>query len=75
MRDEAPKQQLSAVSIVSGLVVGQRGFTGAKEDAVGAILRAALKPWFDTGRCVIADALYTTHATVRFILDHGCATC
>lgn len=51
--------------------VGQRGFTGAKEDAEVAILRAAPKPWFHTGRSVTADAFYTTYATARFILDHG----
>ena len=71
VRDEAPKQQLSAVGILSGLVVGQRGFTGAKEDAEGATLRAALQPWLHTGRCVIADALHPTHETARYIRDHG----
>ena len=71
MRDEAPKQQLSAIGILSGLLVGQRGFTGAKDDAEGTILRAALKACFHTGRCVIADALHTTHATARFIRDRG----
>ena len=71
MRDEAPKQQLSAIGILSGLLVGQRGFTGAKDDAEGTILRAALKACFHTGRCVIADALHTTHATARYMCAHG----
>ena len=71
VRDEAPWQQLSAVGILSGLIVGQRGFTGAKEDAEGAILRQSLEPWKNTGRCVIADALHTTLETARCILALG----
>ena len=71
VRDEDPWQQLSAVGILSGLIVGQRGFTGATEDAEGAILRQSLEPWKNTGRCVIADALHTTLETAQFIVDSG----
>ena len=71
VRDVSPWQQLSAVGILSGLVLGQRGFTGAKEDAEAAVLRRCLEPWRNTGRCVIADALHTQRATAQHILDCG----
>ena len=71
VRDAPPWQQLSAVGILSGLVLGQRGFTGAKEDAEAAVLRRSLEPWRNTGRCVIADALHTQRATAQHILDCG----
>ncbi len=38
-RDKAPQQQLSALEIHSGTVVGQLGFTGQQDDAEGAALR------------------------------------
>ena len=71
VRDAAPWQQLSAVGVLSGQIVGQRGFTGAKEDAESTILPQSLEPWKNTRRCVIAAALHTTLATAEHIRDLG----
>ena len=38
--DKPAQQQLSALDLDSGTVVGQLGFSGQKEDAEGAALRA-----------------------------------
>ena len=71
VRDATPWQQLSAVGIVSGLVVGRYGFAGAKEDAEGAVLCASLNPGLHTGHCVIADAFHTTLAMARYIGENS----
>ena len=65
--DQAPLQQLSAVSIGSGIVAGQLGFSGAQEDTEGAALRRLLDQLRRPGRCLLADALHTQPATARKI--------
>ena len=65
MRDKAPVQQLTAVSIGSRIVAGQVGFSGCKEDAEGAALRQLLDQLQQWGRCVLADALHTEQETAR----------
>ena len=65
LRDKAPVQQLTAVSIGSRIVAGQVGFSGCKEDAEGAALRQLLDQLQQPGRCVLADALHTQQETAR----------
>ena len=69
-RQEAPQQQLSAVDIDSRTVVGQIGYSGSKDEAEGAALRAIL-PTLDPGTIVLADALHTARETARQIGDPG----
>ncbi len=67
-RDKAPQQQLSALEIHSGTVVGQLGFTGQKDDAEGAALRQLVEQFAGTGICMTADALHTQRPTVEKLL-------
>ena len=67
--DEPAQQQLSALDLDSGAVIGQRGFSGHKDAAEGATLRA-LVTQFEPGTCVIADALHTNRGTAQHLLDH-----
>ena len=69
VRDEPAQQQLSIVGLHSRLVVDQRGFSGRKDEAEGAVLRRQLERWRDTGRCVIADALHTQRETVQCLRE------
>ena len=68
-RDEPAQQQLSTLDLGSGAVIGQRGFSGQKDAAEGATLRA-LVPQCEPGTCVIADALHTNRVTAQHLLDH-----
>lgn len=68
--EQRARQQVSALDLASGLVIGQRGFSGLKDEAEGVTLRALatqLKP----STCVIANALHTDRGTARHLLDHG----
>ncbi len=69
--DKPAQQQLSALDLDSGTVVGQLGFSGQKEDAEGAALRALARTCADSGRCVIADALHTQRGTAQELLGLG----
>ena len=69
--DRPPVQQLTAVSIGSGIVAGQIGFSGKKEDAEGTALRNLLQQVGQPGRCVLADALHTQQETARTIGELG----
>lgn len=64
-------QQLTAVSIGSGIVAGQIGFSGKKQDAEGRALRSLLEQVGQPGRCVLADALHTQQETARRIGELG----
>ena len=70
-RDKPAQQQLSALDLDSGTVVGQLGFSGQKDDAEGAALRALVRDLAGTGSCVIADALHTQRGTAQHLLDLG----
>ena len=69
--DKPAQQQLSALDLDSGTVVGQLGFSGQKEDAEGAALRALARTFADSGLCVIADALHTQRGTAQELLGLG----
>ncbi len=69
--DKPAQQQLSALDLDSGTVVGQLGFSGQKEDAEGAALRALARTCADSGLCVIADALHTQRGTAQELLGLG----
>ena len=71
LRDEPPVQQITAVGIGSGLVAGQLGFSGKKDEAEGSALRNLLDDLQRPGRCVLADALHTQRATAAKIGDLG----
>ena len=68
-RDEPAQQQLSAVDIGTGAVVGQLGFSGQKDAAEGAALRTLVETWQGTGICVVADALHTQRQTAQRLVD------
>ena len=70
-RRQRPQQQLSAVGIGSGCVVGQIGYSGHKDEAEGAALRQLAQQFADSGRCLLADALHTQARTAQAILDLG----
>lgn len=67
--DEPAQQQLSALDLDSGTVIAQRGFSGCRDEAEGATLRA-LVTQLEPSTCVIADALHSNRATVQHLLDH-----
>ena len=69
--DKPAQQQLSALDLDSGTVVGQLGFSGQKEDAEGAALRVLARTFADSGLCVIADALHTQRGTAQELLGLG----
>ena len=69
--DKPARQQLSALDIDSGTVIGQRGFSGQKDEAEGAALRELADELADSGACVIADALHTNRPTAQHLLDLG----
>ena len=69
-RREAARQQLSAVDIGSGVVVGQRGYSGSKDEAEGAALRHVV-PALPAGTIVLADALHTSRETGELICGLG----
>ena len=69
--DKPAQQQLSALDLDSGTVVGQLGFSGQKEDAEGAALRVLARTFADSGMCVIADALHTQRGTAQELLGLG----
>ena len=69
--DKPAQQQLSALDLDSGTVVGQLGFSGQKEDAEGAALRTLARTFADSGLCVIADALHTQRGTAQELLGLG----
>ena len=69
--DKPAQQQLSALDIASGTVIGQRGFSGQKDEAEGATLRAVAGELAGTDACVIADALHTNRPTARHLLGLG----
>lgn len=68
--DKRAQQQVSALDLASGLVIGQRGFSGLKDEAEGVTLRE-LATQLQPGTCVIADALHTDRGTAQHLLDHG----
>ena len=65
VRDEPAERQLLLVGLHSRLVVAQRGCSGRKDEAEGAVLRRQLERWRNTGRHVIADALHTQREPVQ----------
>lgn len=67
-QDKPAQQQLSALDLASGTVIGQRGFSGQKAEAEGAALRALARQ-LEPGTCVIADALHTNRGTAQDLLD------
>ena len=69
-REEAPRQQLSAVAIDSRTVIGQIGCSGRKDAAEGVALRRMLPP-LAPGTIVIADALHTSRETGVLIVRLG----
>ena len=69
--DEPAQQQLPALHLDSGSVIGQLGFSGKKDEAEGAALRDLVRSWAGTGTCVIADALHTQRTTAQHLLDRG----
>ena len=69
--DKPAQQQLSALDLDSGTVVGQLGFSGQKDDAEGAALRELVRDLAGTGSCIIADALHTQRGTAQHLLDLG----
>ena len=73
--DQAPVQPLTAVSIGSGIVAGQIGFSGKQEDAEGAALRRLLERVRQAGRCVLADALHTSKPRRASLASSACTTC
>ncbi len=72
LRNERAQQQVSAVDIGSRMVVGQRGFTGKKEDAEGLALRELIDTLNLKGACYVADALHTNRETAQHIINQGC---
>ena len=60
---------MSALDLDSGTVIAQRGFSGCKDAAEGATLRA-LVTQLEPGTCVMADALHTNRATAQHLLDY-----
>ena len=68
--DKPAQQQLSGLDLASGMVIGQRGFSGLKDEAEGVTLRE-LVTQLEPGACAIADALHTTRGTAQHFLDHG----
>ena len=69
-RDEPAQQQVTAVGIGSGVVVGQLGYSGKKEDAEAAALRKVVLE-LEPGTVVVADALHTQRATAQLLEDLG----
>ena len=69
--DKPAQQQLSALHIQSGVVVGQRGFSGKKDEAEGVTLREVAEELAGPGVCILADALHTNRPTTEFLLDLG----
>ena len=69
-REEAAQQQLSVVDIDSGVVIGQRGYSGKKDEAEGAALRQVILS-LAVGTIVIADALHTSRATAVLLCQLG----
>ena len=69
-REEAAQQQLSVVDIDSGVVVGQLGYSGKKDEAEGAALRQVILS-LAVGTIVIADALHTSRATAALLCQLG----
>ena len=69
-REQAARQQLSAVDIDSGVVVGQRGYSGKKDEAEGAALRQVVLT-LAAGTIVIADALHTSRKTAALLCRLG----
>ena len=70
-RNQPAQQQLSALDLDSGTVIGQRGFSGQKDEAEGAALRELACELAGSGACVIADALHTQRHTAQHLLDLG----
>ena len=70
-RDQPAQQQLSALDLDSGTVIGQLGFSGQKDAAEGAALRELALDLAGSGTCVIADALHTQRGTAQHLLDLG----
>ena len=52
-------------------MIGQRGFSGQKDEAEGAALRELAAELAGSGACVIADALHTNRPTAQHLLDLG----
>lgn len=65
--EQPPRQQLSAVSIGSGSVAVQLGFSGAQADTEGAAPRRLLDQLRRPSRCLLADTLHTRPATAHKI--------
>ena len=68
--EESAQQQLSAVDIDSGVVVGQLGYSGKKDEAEGAALCQVIMA-LAVGTIVIADALHTSRQTAELIGQLG----
>ena len=69
-QDEPARQQLTAVGIDSGVVLGHVGFSGKKDEAEGQALRDLL-PSLPAGITITADALHTVRATAQRMCDGG----
>lgn len=69
--DKGPQHQLTVVGIDTGQVYAQRGYSGLKKDAEGAVGRLVLASIGLAGHCVLADALHTQHLTATLILELG----
>lgn len=65
--DRPAQQQLSALGLDAGTVVGQLGFSGQKDDAEGAALRDLARDLAGTDSCVIADALHPQRCTAQHL--------
>ena len=56
--DKRAEQQVCAMDLASGLVIGQRGLSGLTDEVAGVTLRVpATQP--QPGTCLIADVLHT----------------
>ena len=69
-RDDPAWQQLSTVDLDSRAVIGQVGYSGEKDAAEGAALRAQLEQ-LEPGTIVLADALHTSRETAQRIEELG----
>ena len=69
--DKPAQQQLSALDIDSGTVIGQRGFSGQKDEAEGAALCELADELAGSSACVIADALHANRPTAQHLLNLG----
>ena len=65
--DKPAQQQLSVLHIESGAVVGQRGFSGKKDEAERVTLREVAGP----GVCILADALNSDRPTAQHLMGLG----